>query len=375
MRAYLDHAATSPVRAGAVDAMLPYLTDVYGNPSSSHSEGREARKAIEDAREQLAVLLGCNASELIFTSGATEANNLFIRGAIESNGRRVLCTAIEHESVMQPTLHLNGGLIGVGRDGIVDSSALEAAIDANVSVVSIMSANNETGVVQPMVELVERVRSKNPHVFIHSDAVQAAPWCSIPDLLKPVDAFSISAHKFGGPKGIGALVVRDGKKFASQLLGGGQEQERRSGTQNVAGIVGMAAAYRQCIAEQAKTSAHVERLRDRLIDGLTNKVEDIELTAPNSERLPNNAHFVIRGVESEALVFALDEAGVAASAASACASGAMQPSHVLLAMGYSREDAKSSLRLTLGWNSTELDVECAIGVIGDVVTSLRSHNS
>ncbi len=372
-RVYLDHAATTPLADGVADAMRDVFENNFGNPSGAHAEARAARLVIEDARDSIANDLGVKPSEVVFTGGATEANNFFVRGVREALGDRIICSAIEHESVLKPVTRLMGRDFGVTSEGEVDLESLRNAFSEEVSAVSVMAVNNETGMVQPMREIVQTVKAVSPKTIIHSDAVQAAPWLDVKESLDDIDSFSISAHKFGGPKGVGVLVIRTGLKLTSQMLGGGQEQDRRSGTQNVAGIVGMAAALRKCAENRQETSSHVGELRDQLVARITNKVDASYETGNRDHKIPNNAHVVIPGVESEALIFALDEAGVAASASSACASGAMQPSHVLLAMGYSREDAKASLRLTLGPTTTSDDIDFAIRTIAEVVTKLRDN--
>jgi cysteine desulfurase len=371
MVAYLDNAATTKLRPEALAAMLPFLTDRFGNPSGSHAVARAAKQAIEDARETVAAGLGCDPSEVVFTGSGTEADNLAILGA--QHGGVAVCTAIEHHAVLHSVEHIGGRVVGVTPDGIVDLDALQAALTPDVRVVSIMLANNEVGVIQPIAEVVAIVRGIAPAAVVHTDAVQAFPWLDVATLAAGCDLVAISAHKFGGPKGVGALVVREPTKLAPLVHGGGQERERRSGTHNVAGIVGMAAAIEATVATRPATVARVTDLRDRLLDGLARDVPGMVETGARdpSTKVAGNAHVRFPGVEAEALLVMLDEVGVCASAGSACASGAIEPSHVLLAMGVPRAGALGSLRLSLGTDSTDQDIDLALKVIPDAVARLR----
>ncbi|HEX2191891.1 MAG TPA: cysteine desulfurase family protein [Acidimicrobiales bacterium] len=379
MTAYLDHAATTPMHPEAVEAMLPFLTDRFGNPSGSHSVAREARKALEEARDVVAAALGARPGEVVFTGGGTEADNLAVAGAHSVRPGPVVCSAVEHHAVLDACEHLrsagperSGGVIApVLPSGVIDLDALAGLLLPEVTVVSVMLANNEVGTVQPLAEVAALVRDRAPGAVLHTDAVQAFPWLDVATLAAPADLVAVSAHKFGGPKGVGALVVREGVKVAPLLHGGGQERDRRSGTHNVAGIVGMAAAMEVTVATRADTAARVGPLRDRLADGLLAAVPDSAETGERSAKVAGNCHLSFAGVESEALLVLLDGAGVCASAGSACTSGAMEPSHVLTAMGVPRERALGSLRLTLGPTTTGADVDAALAAVPVAVARLR----
>ena len=371
MVAYLDHAATSPLRPEALAAMLPFLTEHFGNPSGSHAVSRLAKQALEDAREEVAAALGCQPGEVVFTGGGTEADNLALAGVVARQGGRPVCSAVEHHAVLHTTEALGGTTVAVDERGVVDLDALAAALGPDVSVVSVMLANNEVGTVQPLEEVAEVVRQRTSGAALHTDAVQAFPWLDVASAAAVADLVAVSAHKFGGPKGVGALVVRGGRALAPLVHGGGQEQERRSGTHNVAGIVGMAAAMTATVAAREATNRRVAALRDRLADGLLGTVPRAVETGDRSTKIAGNCHLRFPGADSEALLFLLDEAGVCASAGSACASGAMEPSHVLAAMGVPRDEARCSLRLSLGPTTTDEDVDLALEVVPELVARLR----
>jgi len=369
--AYLDNAATTPLHPEALAAMLPFLTDRFGNPSGVHAVARDARAAIEEARDTVAAGLGARPGEVVFTGGGTEADNLAIIGVHARRGGTVVCAASEHHAVLHSCQALGGRLVPVDADGRIDLDALAATLDDSVSVVSVMLANNEVGTVQPLAEVRAVVAEHAPRAVLHTDAVQAFPWLDVATLAAPADLVAVSAHKFGGPKGVGALVVRDGVDVAPVVHGGGQERDRRSGTHNVAGIAGMAAAVRATVAARDETVARVRRLRDRLADGLQAGVPGTSETGDRATKVAGNCHLRFDGVESEALLILLDEAGVCASAGSACASGAMEPSHVLTAMGIEAADALSSIRLSLGPTTTDDDVDLVLKVLPDAVARLR----
>jgi cysteine desulfurase len=371
MTVYLDHAATTPMRPEAVEAMGPFLGERFGNPSGVHAVARAARAAIDEARDVVAASLGADAGEIVFTGSGTEADNLGVAGVVAARGGRAVCSAIEHHAVLETVHSLGGTVVPVDGDGIVDLDRLRDVLDGDVGVVSVMLANNETGAVQPLAEIVDAVRALAPHALVHTDAVQAVSWLDVADLAASADLISISAHKFGGPMGVGALVVRDRARVAPIIHGGGQERERRSGTHNVAGIVGMAAALRATVDQRDATVARVRELRDELADGLLAAVPDSRETGRRATKVASVCHVLFDGVESEALLLLLDDAGVCASAGSACASGALEPSHVLTAMGIDDRLALSSLRLSLGWPSTADDVAMALKVIPDAVARLR----
>ncbi|HVF76226.1 MAG TPA: cysteine desulfurase family protein [Acidimicrobiales bacterium] len=358
MPAYLDHAATTPLRPEAAEAMRPFLDGRFGNPSGSHAVARAAKAAIEEARDVVADCLGCRPHEVVFTGGGTEADNLAVLGA--AGAGEVACSAVEHHAVLHAVQSLGGRIAPVGADGIVQ---LDGVLDESVSLLSVMLANNETGTVQPLDEL--RIGA----ALLHTDAVHAFPWIDVRGTA--ADLVSVSAHKFGGPQGVGALVVRDHVKLQPTTHGGGQERDLRSGTHNVVGIVGMVAAMQATVEQRAATNDRVGRLRDRLADGLLAAVPGAVETGDRARKTPGNCHIRFEGVESEALLVLLDDAGVYASAGSACASGAIEPSHVLTAMGLSRDEALSAVRFSLGWNTTDADVDLALAAVPEAVGRLR----
>jgi cysteine desulfurase len=370
---YLDHAASTPMRREAIDAMLPYLDGQFANPNGSHRFARAARRALDDAREVVAVVAGCEPGEVIFTSGGTESDNTAILGAVARRGGRALCSAVEHHAVLESVEHVHGDVVGVDGSGRLDLEQLARAMDADVSVVSVMAVNNEVGSITDVAEVAEAARRGSSRVLVHTDAVQAACWLDLRTITPHVDLLSLSAHKFGGPKGVGVLIDRTGGAVQPLVIGGGQERERRSGTQNVAGAVALAEALRLADAERDDENVRLAALRDRLVCRLTTRLADVRETVEPAHKVAGSAHVCIRGVENEALLFLLDEGGVCASAASACAAGAMEPSHVLAAMGVEREWALGSLRLTLGRTTSEVDVDRAADVIVDAVHRIRGH--
>ena len=367
MLTYLDHAATTPMRPVAVEAMLPFFSERFANPSGSHRFARDARKAIDEARDQVAELAGVRPGEIVFTGCGTESDNAVVNG-VSGN---VVCPAVEHHAVLQPVEHRGGVVVGVDAAGHVDLDQLARALTPDVMLISVMAVNNEVGTVTDIAAVSKLVRSHAPQALLHTDAVQAASWLDLRGIAQHVDLMSLSAHKFGGPKGVGVLTVRDGVSLTPLMLGGGQERERRSGTHNVAGIVALAAALAETDAQREESSARIAALRDRLVDGLLAEVNDVIETVPRDRKVAGSAHMCFDGIESESLLFLLDEADVCASAASACASGAMEPSHVLDAMGVPRSRADGALRMTLGYTTTQADVDRAIDVVADGVTQLR----
>ena len=372
---YLDHAATTPMRVEAVAAMLPYLSEQFANPSGSHRFAREARKVVDDAREVIANVLGCAPGEVVFTGSGTEADNTAVRGTLARRpGAIAVCPAAEHHAVLECVHLTHGVVVATTTTGAVDLAALAAALDEageTVGVVSVMTVNNEVGTVNDLAAVAALVRARAPRAVLHTDAVQAASWLDLRAITPHVDLLALSAHKFGGPKGVGVLVVRDGVRFEPLLVGGGQERERRSGTHNVAGIVAMAEALRLTDVERAGQLPRIGALRDALVDGIVAALPDVHETVPRGAKVAGSAHLCIEGIENEALLFLLDEAAVCASAASACAAGAMEPSHVLAAMGVPRSLAGGALRLTLGATSTETDVARGIEVVVQSVRRLR----
>ena len=371
---YLDHAATTPMRADAVEAMLPFLSDQFANPSGSHRFARQVRKAIDEARDDVAEVIGCRPGEVIFTSGGTEADNTAIFGTLDRSGGVAVCPAVEHHAVLHAVEARHGCVVGVDAAGRVDLESLASTLTsatANVSVVSVMAVNNEVGTITDLAEVAAVVRRAAPDAVVHTDAVQAAAWLDLRTITPHVDLLSLSAHKFGGPKGVGLLVARGRSAFAPMLIGGGQERERRSGTHNVAGIIAMTAALRATDTERLDENQRLARLRDELVDGLQAELDDVHETVDRARKVAGSAHVCIDGIENEALLYLLDEAGVCASAASACASGAMEPSHVLAAMGVPHERARGALRLTLGRTTTPDDIATATTAIVDAVRRLR----
>jgi cysteine desulfurase len=372
---YLDHAATTPLRPEALEAMLPFLQGSFGNPSGQHAAARAAKTAIEEAREQVAAALGAEPAEIVFTGGGTEADNLAIKGAARSGrdrgfGDGVVTTAIEHHAVLHSCDRLaRDGFrvtkVGVDAGGVIDLDRLSAALDEHTTVVSVMLANNEVGTVQPLAEVAALVGERSPRAVLHTDAVQAAAWLDVATAGRDAALIAVSAHKFGGPKGVGALVVRHGARLVPVIDGGGQERDLRSGTHNVAGIVGMAAALTATVDRRSEEMPRVAALRDRLAAGIAAGLPGggVRSNGDPARKLANNCHLAFPGVEAEALLLLLDRDGVCASAGSSCASGALEPSHVLAAMGLPADVARSSVRLTVGWPTTEADIDEAVGVI------------
>ena len=378
----LDHAATTALRPEAAAAMEPFGSRRYGNPSGAHVLARDAVRAVDEARERIAAVLGCEPGEVVFTSGGTEADNHAVSGGMPPRPGVPVCSAVEHHAVLDPVQALGGRLIGVDPYGRVDLQELAAVLDelgTEVSVVSVMLANNETGVVNDLDAVADVVAAHEPEVPgvpVHTDAVQAAAWMDLSVAAARADLVSVSAHKLGGPKGIGALVARRHAHLRPLLLGGGQERGRRSGTLNVAGIVGFAAALEATAAERDEGRARIAKLRDRLAGGLRATVPGLHQTVPTDgpdapEVLPSILHVCVEGVDSETLLFLLESEGVAASAASSCSSGAQEASHVLAAMGVGPAVAGGSLRLSLGWGSTDADVDVALRAVPAAVQRVR----
>ncbi len=368
---YLDHAATTPMLPAAIEAMLPFLDVEFANPSGSHRFARRARQRVDEARERIAELAGWAPGGVVFTSGGTEADNALIQGVVRRAGGQAVCPAAEHHAVLASVEAGAHRIVGVLDDGSVDLDQLAAAVGPQTAVVSVMAVNNEVGTVTDLAEVAAVVRARAPHAVVHTDAVQAACWLDLAGLARHVDALSLSAHKFGGPKGVGVLMVRQHVEWAPLLVGGGQERERRSGTHNVAGIVAMEVALAESQGSLVAESARLGALRDRLVDGLAAEAPSMVETVARARKVAGSAHVMFPGIENEAILFLLDEAGLCASAASACASGAMAPSHVLAAMGVPRRLAGGSLRLTLGRTTTEDDITRAVPTIAGAVHRLR----
>ena len=372
---YLDNAATTPLRPEALEAMLPFLTERFGNPSGGHRVARDARLAIDEARDVVADVLGCEPGEVVFTAGGTEADNLAVLGVVAARGGTAVCPAAEHHAVLHSVQAVGGQVVGAGPDGAVDLQQLAAALDElgdEVAVVSVMTANNELGTLTDLAQVAAVVAERAPAAALHTDAVQAAGWCDLRVLAAHADLISVAAHKLGGPKGVGCLVVRDGTPLRPVLHGGGQERDRRSGTHNVAGVVGFATALRLAAEEREDAGARVRALRARLLARLVDEVGGVVASAPLDRSLPGHLHVRIEGCEGEAMLVLLDDAGVCASAGSACASGAVEPSHVLLATGVPKAEALTSLRLSLGRTTTEDDVDVAAAAVAAAAARLRA---
>lgn len=376
----MDNGATTPTAPEVLEVMKPYFTDVFGNASSFHSFGREARNAITEARDSVAKLIGADDSrEIVFTSGGTEADNYAIKGvaeALEKKGKHIITSSIEHHAVLHTCQYLEKKkgfevtYLPVDEDGMVNPADVKDAIKEDTILITIMMANNEVGTIQPIVKIGEI--AKEAGVTFHTDAVQAVGSIPVDVNQLNVDLLSLSGHKFNAPKGIGALYIRKGTKVAKYLHGGAQERNRRATTENVPGIVGLGKACEIALNAMDEKSAKLIALRDRLISGIEEQVDYVKLNGHRTERLPGNVNFSIRYIEGESILMKLDLEGIAASSGSACTSGSLDPSHVLLAMGLTHEVAHGSLRLTLGNYNTEEDVDRILDVLPKVVTDLRA---
>ncbi|GAC1366194.1 MAG: cysteine desulfurase NifS [Actinomycetota bacterium] len=379
---YLDYAATTPVLDEVVEAMLPYLRGIFGNPSSVYAAGRAAKTGLEDARERVAGAIGATPGEVIFTAGGTEADNLAVKGgafrarAMRANGTHVVTAAIEHHAVLHSAEWLEKQgfrvtILGVDADGVVDLEALAAALGPDTVLVSIMLANNEVGTIQPIAEAARIIREHSRALF-HTDAVQALGKVALDVDALGVDLASFAAHKVGGPKGTGALYVRRKTPLEAVLHGGGQERDLRSGTPNIAGIVGMGVAAETAAREVGPEAARLSALRDRLQAGLLEAIRGVTVNGAGAPRVPGTVNVCIEGVEGESLLLMLDAQGIAASSGSACTSGSLEPSHVLMAMGVRPELAHGSLRLSLGRATTQQDVDAVLAALPPIVQRLRS---
>ncbi|MBQ2617886.1 MAG: cysteine desulfurase [Oscillospiraceae bacterium] len=380
MRIYADNAATTPMSRAAIEAMLRCMEECYGNPSSLHTTGQRAKETLETAREEIASALNAAPRELIFTSGGSEADNQALRSAAALGRKQgkthIISTAFEHHAVLHTLERLEREgfsvtLLDVHADGLVRPAELEAAIRPDTCLVSVMYANNEIGTVQPIRELGAICRAHG--VLFHTDAVQAVGQLPIDVQAQHIDLLSASAHKFHGPKGIGFLYARRGVPLTPLIEGGAQERGKRAGTENVPAVAGMAAALKEAVAGMEENAARLRVLRDRLIEGL-NTIPHAALNGDPIRRLPGNVSFCFEGVEGEALLLLLDDRGVAASSGSACTSGALDPSHVLLAIGRSHDVAHGSLRLSLGPDTTEAEIDYIIENVRDVVAHLRGFS-
>ncbi len=378
---YMDHAATTPVDPRVLEAMLPYFSEKFGNASSIYSLGREARQAIEEARRTVAEILHAKPEEIIFTSCGSESDNLAIRGVAfaqrhRGKGNHIITSPIEHHAVghtveqLEKYFGFEVTYVPVDKYGVVDPDDVGRAIRDDTILITIMYANNEVGTIEPIAEIGKIARKKG--IPFHTDAVQAAGALSLNVDELNVDLMSLSGHKFYAPKGIGILYVRKGTPLLPMQTGGGHEQNRRAGTENVPYIVGIATALKIAYEEFESNNSHVKRLRDKLIQGIMERIPDVQLTGHPTNRLPNNASFIFKNAEGESILLGLDLKGVCASSGSACTSGSLEPSHVLLAMGIPPEDAHGSIRLTLGRENTDEDVDYVLEVLPPIVQRLRS---
>jgi cysteine desulfurase len=376
---YMDNAATTGVRREVLDAMLPYFTEHYGNPSSIHSVGRDARRAVEAARKQVAAALGAEPQEIYFTAGGSESDNWALRAATEklqNKGRHIITTAVEHHAILHTCEYLEKQhgyritYLPVDENGVVDPEDVRKAIADDTVLISVMAANNEIGTLEPIAE-IGRI-AKEAGVLFHTDAVQAVGAIPIDVNALNVDMLSLSAHKFHGPKGVGALYIRKGVRIGNLIFGGAQERNLRAGTENVPAIVGLGKAIEIAVAELPEYTERMTKLRDRLIDGILTEIPDVRLNGHRTQRLPANVNVSVRYIEGESLLMRLDLLGVEGSSGSACTSGSLDPSHVLLAIGLPHEIAHGSLRLSLGIENTDEDVAYVLKVLPGVVEDLRA---
>lgn len=381
---YMDHAATTPMDSVVLSAMLPYFSDIFANPSSIYALAQESRKVVDDSRQKIASLLGARRSEIMFTSGGTESDNAALRGvasALQSTGKHIITSQIEHHAVLHTCYQLEQlgyeiSYLPVDQNGIINPTSVVNAIREDTILVSIMMANNEIGTIQPIEQICclvkDEAKRRGTNIIFHTDAVQAAGFLDFNVKKLGVDLLSLSAHKFYGPKGVGALYIRRGTPFETQLSGGGQERGRRSGTENVAAIVGMAKALEISIENREQTNLHCIKLRDKLIKDVMSNIKEVNLNGDDTLRLPNNVNFSFSGVEGEPLLLGLDFAGICVSSGSACSSGSLEPSHVLTSLGLTDEQAQGSLRITLGRENTVEEVEKIVEVLVGLVAKLRN---
>ncbi len=377
-RIYLDNAATTRVRPEVAEAVLPAMTETYGNASSVHSFGREAKKAMEKARVQVAAAIGAKKEEIYFTAGGSEADNWAIKGAahaLRRKGLHIITTAIEHHAVLHTCQALEKEgfevtYLPVDEYGLVTPEQVEAAIRPDTILVSVMAANNEIGTIEPIAEIGAVCRAHK--VLFHTDAVQAVGHMPLDVAAMQIDMLSLSGHKFYAPKGVGALYIRTGVRIENLIEGGAQERNRRAGTENVPAIVGMGKAIELITAEMAEENARISGLRDRLIAGILDAIPESRLNGHPTKRLPGNVNVSIRYIEGEALLLSLDMAGIAASSGSACTSGSLDPSHVLLAIGLPHEIAHGSLRLTIGRDNTQDEIDRVLEELPKIVSRLRA---
>lgn len=377
-RIYLDNAATTPLDSEVLKAMLPFLSDAFGNPSSIHSFGQETRAVVEEARDKIAALIGARSEEIVFTGGGTEADNFAIKGAAfanEDKGDHIITTSIEHHAVMESCKFLERRgfritYLPVGIDGLVDPQDVKNSITDRTILISVMHANNEVGTIEPLSEIGKIAREAC--IYFHADAVQTVGHIpvNVDDL--GIDILAMSAHKLYGPKGVGALYIRKGTKLIPFIHGGEQERRRRAGTENVPAIVGFGKAAEIAQREMDNVAKHLIRLRGKLIQGMMERIEHIHLNGHPTQRLPNNVNVSIEFVEGESMLLNLDLEGIAASTGSACSSSSLEPSYVLLAMGFSQELAHGSLRFSLGRETTEEDIDRVLEVLPGIIARLRA---
>lgn len=377
-KVYLDNAATTALSQKVLEKMMPYLTDIYGNASSPHSFGQTARIGVEHAREQVARAINADPSEIVFTGCGTESDNTVLFGVVEryaKKGDHIITTNVEHHAILHSCAALEKkGIkvtyLPVDKDGLVTPEQVRDAITDKTILVSVMFANNEVGTIMPIPEIAAVCHEKG--VLFHTDAVQAAGHIPIDVKTMGIDMLSISGHKFHGPKGVGVLYERKGIRLPSYIIGGEQEKGRRAGTENVAGIVGLGEALELAVTNMSETSARMTRMRDRLIEGIEATIPEVKLNGHRTKRLPNNVNFSIKYIEGESILLMLDMAGIAASSGSACTSGSLDPSHVLLALGLTHEVAHGSVRMTLGDDTTDEDIDYVLETLPKVAHRLRA---
>ena len=377
-KVYLDNAATTALSPKVLEKMMPYLTDTYGNASSPHSFGQTARIGVEHAREQVARAINADPSEIVFTGCGTESDNTVLFGVVEryaKKGDHIITTNVEHHAILHSCAALEKkGIkvtyLPVDKDGLVTPEQVRDAITDKTILVSVMFANNEVGTIMPIPEIAAVCHEKG--VLFHTDAVQAAGHIPIDVKAMGIDMLSISGHKFHGPKGVGVLYERKGIRLPSYIIGGEQEKGRRAGTENVAGIVGLGEALELAVTNMSETSARMTRMRDRLIEGIEATIPEVKLNGHRTKRLPNNVNFSIKYIEGESILLMLDMAGIAASSGSACTSGSLDPSHVLLALGLTHEVAHGSVRMTLGDDTTDEDIDYVLETLPKVAHRLRA---
>ena len=380
---YMDHAGTTPLDLKVLEAMIPYFNEHFGNPSSLHTVGQEARYALDEARERVAGVLNCRPREVVFTGGGTESDNAAIQGVatgLHETGNHIITSSVEHHAVLHACQYLESQgfevtYLAVDSDGMVQPESVYNAINERTTLVTIMYGNNEIGTINPISEISKAIKKRAEElsrtIVFHTDAVQAAGYLSLNVTELGVDLLSLSGHKFHGPKGTGVLYIKRGTPYLPLIHGGGQERERRSGTENIPGIIGLSLALETADVTREETGQRCSALRDKIIASVLERIPGSRLNGHATQRLPNNANFSFTGVEGEPILLGLDMAGIAASSGSACSSGSLEPSHVLLALGQSAEVARGSLRLTLGRENKEKEIDYLLGVLVDLVQRLR----